>query len=420
MENVNLTGKRVTVVGAGFSGLASAHFLQKAGFQVEVLEERLRPGGLIGTHREPFGFVETAANGLLNSVYVEELFSDLGLRLTPTLREARKRFIFREGKARRWPLGLNGSLRVLSFATNFLFNRKGVAPHAGESAREWAKRVLGEEGSQYLVEAFLQGIYAGDAGRMSATLLFGRFFEPPKGKRPKPSVRGTVSAPQGMGQLIATWRERLAERGVEFRFETKFQTLRERPSHPVVVATSAKAAAQILEGLDPERAELLRNVELLPLMTVTVAFEEPTSVRGFGCLFPPRENRFALGVLMNDCIFPGRVQKGYSETWIFGGAHPRSREMLAKSDREVIELIQSERVNALGATNAEPVGYRITRWPEAIPHYTLELERNLPRIRGMRENVVLIGNYLGQIGLAKILESAMELPAQIQAQGSWT
>ena len=93
--------------------------------------------------------------------------------------------------------------------------------------------------------------------------------------------------------------------------------------------------------------------------------------------------------------------------------------MLAKSDREVIELIQSERVNALGATNAEPVGYRITRWPEAIPHYTLELERNLPRIRGMRENVALVGNYLGQIGLAKILETAAELPALIQSQGRW-
>ena len=325
MEKVNLTGKRVTVVGAGFSGLAAAHFLQKAGFQVEVLEERARPGGLIGTHREPFGLVETAANGLLNSILVEELFGDLGLKLTPTLRGARKRFIFRDGKLSRWPLGLKGSLNLLSFLAKFMFKRKSVAPRAGESASEWATRVLGEEASQYLVEAFLQGIYAGDAGRMSATLLFGRFFEATNVKHPKPRVRGTVSAPEGMGQLIAIWRERLAERGVQFRFDSKFGALRERPSHPVVIATSAKAASQILEGLDPERAELLREVELLPLMSVTVAFETPTSVRGFGCLFPPRENRFALGVLMNDCIFPGRVQKGYSETWIFGGAHPRSR-----------------------------------------------------------------------------------------------
>lgn len=419
MERPNFTGKRVTVVGSGFSGLAAAHFLQKAGFQVEVLEERSRPGGLIGTIREHFGLVETAANGLINSVHVEELFAELGLQLTPTLRTARRRFIFREGRARQWPLSFAGSFGLLVFSANYIFARKNAAPREFESAREWATRVLGKEASQYLVEAFLQGIYAGDAERMSASLLFGRFFEAPKNKAQKPHVRGTVSAPQGMGQLIETWQKHLAGRGVEFRFGSKLETLNEAPRFPLVLATSAKGAAQILERIDSERADRLRKVELLPLMTVTVCFEEPLPTRGFGCLFPPIENRNALGVLMNECIFPGRVQRGFSETWIFGGAHGKSREMLLKSDEEVIATIQKERVSAFGAKAAQPIGYRITRWPEAIPHYTVDLERNLPQIREMRGNVTLIGNYLGQIGLAKILESATELPAQIQAQGRW-
>lgn len=419
MASGELSGKRVTVVGAGFSGLSAAYYLQKAGFQVEVLEERRRPGGLISTLREPFGLVETAANGLINSGYVEELFDELGLPLTPTLRTARRRYIFRDGRPRQWPLGLAGTFGLFSFFAKFFLARKGLSPRPFESAREWATRVFGEEFARYLVEGALQGIYAGDAGRMSASLIFGRFFEAPKVKRRKPRVRGTVSAPQGMGQLIETWRKHLESKGVEFHFEAKMDVLLEAPRHPVVLATSAQAAARILEKVDAERAEVLRKVELLPLMSVTMSFDAPSAIRGFGCLFPPVEKRWALGVLMNDCIFPDRGAQGFSETWILGGAHEKAAEILQKSDDEILALIQSERKVALGAPDSRILGYRVTRWPQAIPHYTTELERILPQIRGMRGNVVLIGNYLGQIGLAKILESAAELPGLIQARGQW-
>ncbi|MGZ4989027.1 MAG: FAD-dependent oxidoreductase, partial [Limisphaerales bacterium] len=39
----------VKVVGAGFSGLATAYFLTKHGFKVQVFEKSARAGGLIRT-----------------------------------------------------------------------------------------------------------------------------------------------------------------------------------------------------------------------------------------------------------------------------------------------------------------------------------------------------------------------------------
>lgn len=44
----------VLVLGAGLSGLAAAYELNKAGFNVTVLEARSRPGGRVTTYRDPF------------------------------------------------------------------------------------------------------------------------------------------------------------------------------------------------------------------------------------------------------------------------------------------------------------------------------------------------------------------------------
>ena len=41
--------KKVTVVGAGWSGLASAYFLSKSGFDVQVFESHSDAGGMLST-----------------------------------------------------------------------------------------------------------------------------------------------------------------------------------------------------------------------------------------------------------------------------------------------------------------------------------------------------------------------------------
>jgi len=411
--------KSVTVVGAGFSGLAAAFYLSRAGFEVEVIEEKERAGGLISTTKTSFGLVESAANGFLNSARVEELFGLLGLELVPTLMAARRRYIFRKGFPTRWPLGIAGSLRLVFFFIVFLFARRVFAPRPYETVRHWAERALGREAGQYLVEAALQGIYAGDPARMSARLLFGRFFEKSKVRAPKPRVRGTVSAMDGMGSLIERMRERLERMGVKFTFAKKFAPFVSEPEHPVVIATNAPSAAELLRDLDPARSAACAKVELAPIVSVAMAFRDAPEARGFGCLFPPVEGRKALGVLMNNFIFPNRSRKGFLETWIFGGARANAAELMALSDQQIIDMTIDERQLALQVASDENFGARITRWPAALPHYTVELEDALPEMRGLRRNVVLIGNYLGEIGLARILERASRLPMEVSASGEW-
>ena len=416
-----MTKKRpVTIVGAGFSGLTAAYYLQKAGYAVEVIEQATVPGGLISTKHTPWGLAETAANGALNSVLLEALAQDVGVRLAFPGPRARKRYVFRGGRPRRFPLRASEVPGLAGFFGKFAFNRNAVRPREQETIRAWATRAGGEGFAHYLVEAATQGIYSGNPERLSACLIVGRFFEKTRTSA-RPSRRGTVAPAMGMGELIDALRKRLEEQNVVFRYGMAFRCAPGTPPRPHIIAAGADASADIVAPASAELAAALRSFEISAIITATLFFREK-SLEGFGCLFPPCEKRPVLGVLIPTDIFPNRSRDFVAETWMLGGAPGATTAdpaaLLKSSDEEIVAIILRERERAFGKV-ANPVGFAITRWPRAIPHYTTDLERALPRLLQGADNVFLHGNYLGQIGLAKILERASGLPEEVAKRGKW-
>ena len=76
--------KPITVVGGGFSGMATAYYLARRGVPVTLIEKQQRLGGVLGTLNTAHGPVELAASGIRSSARVESLFADLGLPLVQT------------------------------------------------------------------------------------------------------------------------------------------------------------------------------------------------------------------------------------------------------------------------------------------------------------------------------------------------
>lgn len=85
------------VVGTGFTGLLYATLAVLKGESVLLYEKQNRSGGLIGSVPTPFGLVETAANGILNSYQLEELASALNLDIISDKKELEKK-IYLEGR----------------------------------------------------------------------------------------------------------------------------------------------------------------------------------------------------------------------------------------------------------------------------------------------------------------------------------
>ncbi len=396
----------ITVVGAGFSGLTTGYFLTKHGHKVRITEKTDRAGGLIRTIRTPHGLVETAANGLLNSRRLEAMCADIGVPLIPTRKEGRKRFIFRR-KPKQMPLTLSDIGRM---ALRFGVSARTLRPRQFETIADWGRRVIGRGATDFLLTPALGGIYAGDPERLSASLIFGRASLPDHlaTNRPqKAKVRGTVAPPNGMQQLIEGLQNYLEKAGVEFDFN---QDAKANGGERTVVCLSARAAAEYLSQGAPAVSAALSEIEMLSIATVTCFYgPEAAKLNGFGCLFPRDQGFRARGVLFNDSIFAGRGP-AHAETWIFGGALDPG--VVKLTDAEFADLIALERERFYGRKD-QTLDIYVTRWPNALPHYSVEFEKVLTTLPAPPDNISLVGNYLGRIGLAKILERAAVVAGKI-------
>jgi oxygen-dependent protoporphyrinogen oxidase len=398
---------QVKVVGAGFSGLVTAYYLVKEGIKVRLIEKASRAGGLIQTVQTANGLVETAANGIRNSARLEAMCADIGVPLQATQREARARFIFR-GRPKQFPLSV---AEVMKLGFRFAASATSLRPRPFETIVDWGRRVIGAGATDFFLAPGLGGIYAGDPEKLSASLVFGQAVLPAHLQTTKPlrpKLHGTVAPPRGMQQIIDGLCEYLKHAGVEFLFnhEVKLGT-----GEPAIICTSALGAAETLGDAAPLLSHSLREIEMMPVVTVTCHYEpEAARLKGFGCLFPRREGFRARGVLFNECIFGGRGP-AHSETWIFGGA--LDPEIVSLSDSELIKLIAAERERFYGEVD-EPIGVHLTSWPGALPHYSIDLERILTELPAPPVNVALVGNYLGRIGLAKLVERAAFVAKEFQ------
>lgn len=382
--------KPARVIGAGLSGLAAAWHLADRGCDVSVVDGASRPGGLLHTISTPHGIVETAANAFVWDPVVEAWFARLDLTPAFPLRSSARRYIFRDGRPRRWPLSIGESLGMGARLGVRALTRS-MSARGGESMAAWGDRVVGAAAREWLLEPAMQGIYASPASTLSARAIFG-------GRKRGPR---RLAAPQaGMGQFVERLHERLVERGVRFEFDRTVDRI--DASQPTVIATGAASAAHFVAPHAPRLAERIAAIRMAPLTTVTVFFApHERDVHGFGILFPARSGVRALGVLFNADILPGRSEVR-SETWIVGD---RGAALTQQPDAALREMLAVDRRRLTGRDD-EPLAAHITRWPAAIPVYGDEILDLARTIDELPPWLALAGNYTGKIGVAALLSGA--------------
>ena len=455
---------RVVVIGSGVSGLASARLLLdiRPDAEVIVVEASSRHGGPIRSEQVDGFTVEVGPSGFLNRhPSTLRLARRLGLddRVVTGCEQMRRRYILSGGRLRRFPDSLK------TFLSTDLLTWRGrarmmlepfIPPRLSDSddtIGSFARRRLGDEAAEMLVDPVVSGIYAGDADHLSLHATFPQLAKidrdgrsllrslllarhRPDATPASPTTMGRrryVSFQNGLGELVDALAASLGERlrlnsPVEtierchtgWRVEVGGQDAETIDADTVILATPHHVTQRLIGMLDPRIDTLCEGVQTAPAAVVALGYREadvPHPLQGFGYLVPRVEGSRVLGVLWSTSIFPGhRARPGHVLFQaVQGGA--RHKDICDEDDVTLISRIRMQLANAM-SLRGEPVLARVYRHPGGLPQYHIghterlraadEALRNLP-------GLFVTGNAFRGVGINACTADAERIAEHLQA-----
>ena len=448
---------RIVIVGGGISGLSLAFTLLESepSADIAVFESEKRPGGKIWTEKVNGFLCEGGVNGFLdNRPKTLELASKLLINPLRSSDAARKRYIFSEGKLNLLPespvsfltsdlLSLYGRLRVMY---------EFFAPRGGsddETLADFARRRLGKEAYEKLIDPMASGIYAGNSESLSLKSCFPKIFnlEEKYGSLIKGMIKlqreakksgnqkigagpgGTLTSfHNGMGMMVDSLKSSLKER---LRAGSKVVSVERKnkgyavhlsdgmvvETEILVIASPAYSAAEILKNLDRSLSSILSEIPYPSVAVVCFGYRKEriaNKLDGFGFLIPYKERRKILGSLWDSSIFPGRAPEGYALLRsMVGGA--RASELAIQDDGRLIDIV-AEELGHIMDIKVQPDFVKIYRHEKAIPQYNIGHDRKLKAVDEMLlkyKNLYLTGNAYRGIGVNDCIENSYKLAETI-------
>ncbi len=447
---------KIVIIGAGISGLSLAYFLleKNPSLDLEIIEAEKKAGGKIWTDKTEGFICEGGVNGFLdNRAMTLELSNKLGLSPLRSNDNARKRFIFSDGKLKMLPesplsffksdlLSLYGRLRIILE----LFIPKGA--NKDETLADFARRRLGKEAFEKLIDPMASGIFAGDPEKMSLKSCFPKVYNLEqkyggliKGmmkmqKEAKKTGKKVGAGPGGiltsfyggMETLINSLTDFLGSRlkagvpAMSIDRNNDIYTIRlsdgsKIEANIVISAIPAFALAEITRGLDRNLSDLLNNIYYPSISVVCLGFKREKvkhSLDGFGFLIPYREGRKILGTLWDSSIFPNRAPEGYVLLrTMLGGA--RMSELAEQDEEKQVNIVMNE-LSKIMNIKAEPDLIKVFIHKRGIPQYFVNHDLKLERINSVLKNYrgfYITGNAFRGIGVNDCIENSSKLAERI-------
>lgn len=456
---------RVAVVGGGIAGLALGYHLLRRGVPVQVYEAGPRPGGNI--YSEPRGgyLCEWGPNGFLdNEPATLRLVDALGLggEIAVSSELTRIRWIVRDGRLRELPakppqfltsdiLSPAGRLRVM-----LEWAQPARRDPSDESVFDFARRRIGREAAEVLVDAMVTGVYAGDSRRLSLTAAF------PRMRAMEQEHGGLVRAMMAMGRARRQARRRgedigaggspmgppgtltsftggmetmvhglaralggnlscgarvgaIARDGDTWRLECSDGTT--ATAAHLVLACPAWSAASLLGPLAAELAQLTGAIDSAPVAVVCLGYAAADVARvkqGFGFLVPGRERSGILGTLFDTWVFPQRSPAG-RVLWrtMIGGA--RDPEAVDLDDASLVQRALGALEKLLGLRATPEMTY-VVRYARGIPQYPVGHPQQVARIEACLQQfpgLHLTGNSYHGISMNSCIKEAEAVAERI-------
>jgi oxygen-dependent protoporphyrinogen oxidase len=325
-----------------------------------------------------------------------------------------------------------------------------------ESLASFARRRLGREAFERIVQPLVGGIYAADPEQLSLHATMPRFPEMERrygsliraARSPDPDAGGRpaesgaryglfVTPREGLGSLVEAIAAKLppgslrlsspVERIDRDKDGTWIVTIAggagERHAircEAVIVATAAPAASAMLADVDASLAADLGRIPYAGTSIVLLAYrreqiEHPLD--GFGFVVPACEKRRILAGSFSSVKFAGRAPQEMVLVRVFVGGVCQSK--LADLPDDELRRIAVDELRELLGTRGEPAFADVARWPRSMPQYHLghralveAIETASARLPGL----ALAGNAYHGVGIPSCIHSGEAAAERIAAE----
>lgn len=446
-----MKGKKVTILGAGISGLATAHWLEKNGYDVTILEQNSEVGGAMVTKIVDDFLIDFGPNsGLETTPKIKELVNNIGLsnEMIYANEEGNIRYILKNNKLIPLPTSPLKFLqtKLFSFSAKLRLLKE---PFIGksedgyyQSIAEFVERRLGKEFLDNAIDPFVSGVFAGDPTKLSVKSAFPKLYRLEevygglikgmfKGAKER-KLRNEESKQSAKMFSFINWMqsfpkaiaknlkghifyncivENIIRQDSKIIVELEQNGIKGKITSDVLLSTIPSHRLSKFSNLfDTNLTKHLDDIFYPPVLVLFLGYDKKIITQeldGFGFLIPSKENKSFLGAIWSSTIFINRAQKDNAAFTIFvGGA--RNPEFKVSEVDAKIKIVLKEFHEIMGI-KSQPTLLQWKFWNKAIPQYNLgyiEHEKYFEQFENENPGIFLSGNYRGGISVGDCVKNS--------------
>ena len=442
---------RIAVLGAGISGLSTAYWLLKEGYDVTVFESKRTPGGAMVTETVDDYLIDYGPNsGLETTPLIAKLVEEVGLKdeMIYASETSNTRYILGNNQLHALPTNPKAFLKTKLFSLKAKL-RLLKEPFVGKSGdgyfqsiSEFVERRLGKEFLDYAIDPFVSGVFAGDPAKLSVASAFPKLYRleevygglikgmilgaRERKKRNEESkqsakmfsfINGMQTFPQAITNKIKDnvrlnfIVEKIEKNDNSFKIYYSEQDFKFETEVDIILSTMpAYKISGIYSGMEETTQKVLNSVYYPPVMVLYLGYKKENigqPLDGFGFLIPSKEKRSFLGAIWSSTIFPNRAADDKAAFTLFIGGS-RNPKLLDENHDELIKKVISE-FSEIMKIKGDPDFLKSSFWEKAIPQYNLgyiQTEITLKKFENENKGFFLGGNYLGGISVGDCVKNS--------------
>ncbi|EHJ07778.1 protoporphyrinogen oxidase [Staphylococcus simiae] len=454
--------KKVAIIGAGITGLASAYYLkqQDPSIDVTIYESSNRPGGKIQSYRQDGYMIELGPESYLGrKTIMTDLAKDIGLEQDIITNTTGQSYIFAKNKLYPIPGGsiMGIPTDIKPFLTTKLISplgklragldliKKPVEMHNGDiSVGQFFRARLGDEVLEHLIEPLMGGIYGTNIDNLSLMSTFPNFKDKEqtfgsliKGMKYEKQQRIKQrqlypGAPKGqfkqfrhgLSSFIEALEQNIKHKNVNIKYQTAVDDIISTQQHydivcgdnteqydGVLVTTPHQVFLQWF-GHDPA-FDYFKTMDSTSVATVVLAFDEQNienTYDGTGFVIARTSDTDITACTWTSKKWPFTTPEGKVLIRAYIGK-PGDTVVEDHSDEEIVSIVRRD-LSKMMTFKGDPDFTIVNRLPKSMPQYHVghiqQIRQIQQHIRNTYPRLRVTGASFEAVGLPDCIKQGKE------------